>query len=143
MTNIQVLGINIQRGFQPSRSFSIAAFGDIAMDELELTMRGCALAYKHGEFIALPPKIPGQKSTDLNALQWAIHGDFAISVRDKLLAAYESFGGEVPSGAKNHGNAARRIAKKRIWVGAPEDHVPDVDPDEFVEGILRYVGSSQ
>lgn len=132
MTDIDVLGITTRREIQWDRSFCIMGFGDIALPQMEITLRGCALARSSGRIIALPPKLPSAHPGDLGAIQWNANGKFAARVRDALLAAYRKMGGEMPpdhdDGSQARAtNAARRIAEKR------RDHITGkpIGPDPF------------
>lgn len=138
MNKIRVLGITLQRNVAWDRGFCIMAFGDIAIAGPEVTMRGCALARSSGRIIALPPKVPGAKMGDPNAIQWNANGEFALRVRDLLLEAYRKMGGEMPPStpakAANDSNANRRI-RERQDKSKPR-FVPygdlDIDPDSDV-----------
>lgn len=96
MTEIDVLGITTRREIRWGSGFCIMGFGDIALPQMEITLRGCALARSSGRIIALPPKIPGTHPNDLGAIQWNASGGFALRVKDALLAAYQKMGGEMP-----------------------------------------------
>lgn len=132
MTEIDVLGITTRREIDWDRTFCIMGFGDVALPQMEITLRGCALARSSGRIIALPPKLPGAHPSDLGAIQWNAHGKFGTRVRDALLDAYRRMGGEMPPGHDDAAqeratNAARRIAEKR------RDHVTGkpIGPDPF------------
>lgn len=96
MTPIEVLGITLRRNVEWDRQFCIIAFGDIALPELGMTLRGCALARNTGRIVALPPKVPSARPDATGGIQWAVNGEFAHAVRDKLLGAYRAMGGEMP-----------------------------------------------
>lgn len=132
MTEIDVLGITTRREIRWGSGFCIMGFGDIALPQMEITLRGCALARSSGRIIALPPKLPGAHPGDLGAIQWNANGQFGMRVRDALLAAYQKMGGEMPpdhddAAQERATNAARRIAEKR------RDHVTGkpIGPDPF------------
>lgn len=96
MTEIDVRGIIALRDIDWNRHKAMMGFGDIVLPELEITLRGCALMRSGGQIIALPPKVPGAKPSDLGAIQWRPSGKFAMRVRDALLAAYKKMDGEMP-----------------------------------------------
>jgi len=134
---IELLGINMQRSVGWDRHFAIMAFADIGMEDIETTLRGVALARKGGEFIALPPKVPGAKPSDLGAITWNIHGKFAREVCDTILEGYAKMGGEMPpeptQAQRNGINAARRYAAK----AAPAIEEDGQDDDS---GLRRLLG---
>ncbi len=132
MTEIDVLGITTRRQIRWDSGFCIMGFGDVALPQLETTLRGCALARSSGRIVALPPKLPGAHPGELGAIQWNAHGKFAVRVKDALLEAYRRMGGEMPpdhddAAQERATNAARRIAEKR------RDHVTGkpIGPDPF------------
>lgn len=109
MTEIDVLGITTRREIDWDRTFCIMGFGDVALPQMEITLRGCALARSSGRIIALPPKIPGTHPNDLGAIQWNASGGFALRVKDALLAAYQKMGGEMPPSKDNAAKKQSRI----------------------------------
>ncbi|CCM76263.1 hypothetical protein [Rhizobium mesoamericanum] len=133
---IELLGINIQRNPDWDRSFTIMGFGDVTIPDLEITLRGCALARKNGQVHALPPKVAGAHPGDLGAIQWKSTGAFARQVCEIILDGYERMGGEMPpepTQAQQNGiNAARRYAAKL----ASEDDGQDDDA-----GLRRHLGA--
>ncbi|GEC30677.1 hypothetical protein [Sinorhizobium fredii] len=130
---IEVHAINVLRNVSWDRHFAILAFGDIALPEIQTTIRGCALAKNGKDFIALPPKTTNSKDTA--AVQWNIRGDFAWAVRDALMDAYKRMGGEEPppltESQQNGINAARRYAEKTKAGSA--------DNDNDDSGVLRTI----
>lgn len=132
MTEIDVLGITTRREIDWDRTFCIMGFGDVALPQLETTLRGCALVRSAGTILALPPKVPGAHPNDLGAIQWNARGKFGTRVKDALLAAYRKMGGEMPpnhddAAQERATNAARRIAENR------RDHVTGkpIGPDPW------------
>lgn len=109
MTEIDVLGITTRRQIRWDSGFCIMGFGDVALPQMEITLRGCALARSSGRIIALPPKIPGTHPNDLGAIQWNASGGFALRVKDALLAAYQKMGGEMPPSKDNAAKKQSRI----------------------------------
>lgn len=138
-TEIKLLGVNIQRVPQWDRHFAIMAFGDVAIEPMAMTLRGCALARLSGNIIAMPPKVPGAKLGDLGAIQWDVKSEFAQAVRDKMLAGHEALGGQMPPDPTekqtNGMNAARRFAEK--VKAAPDEPAND---NEAVAGLHRTLG---
>ncbi|MFC3164134.1 hypothetical protein [Ciceribacter thiooxidans] len=136
---IKLLGVNIQRAPAWDRSFAIMAFGDVAIEPMAMTLRGCALVRLNGNIVALPPKVPGAKPGDLGAIQWDARSEFAQAVRDKMLAGYEALGGQMPPDPTkkqtNGMNAARRYAEK---VKATTDE--PANDNEAVAGLHRTLG---
>ncbi len=122
MTEIDVLGITTRREIRWGSGFCIMGFGDIALPQMEITLRGCALARSSGRIIALPPKIPGTHPNDLAAIQWNASGGFALRVRDALLAAYQKMGGEMPP---SKDNAAKK--QSRIFIPLSELDLGDTE----------------
>lgn len=108
------------------RHFAILAYGDIALPEIQTTLRGCALAKNGKDFVALPPKASNQK--DAAAVQWNIRGKFAFAVRDGLMDAYKRMGGVLPGEEQP---IERRIVPARFSVHE------DADDGEAVEGLAR------
>lgn len=96
MTKIEVLGVNTRVKVEWDRHFCIMGFGDIHLPDLEVTLRGCALARVNGKIIAMPPKVPGVHPGDIGGIKWNSAAPFATMVKDKLLAAYRKLGGEMP-----------------------------------------------
>ncbi|MEY9097362.1 hypothetical protein ABIA24_000271 [Sinorhizobium fredii] len=133
---IRLLGINIQRVVAWDRNFAIMGFADIALPDIETTLRGVALARNGGNIIAIPPKVPGAKPGDLAAISWNSRGEFARKVCDAILEGYAKMGGEMPPASAqaqhNAVNAARRYAEK----AAHEDDGQDDD-----SGLRRLLGA--
>lgn len=148
-TDIKLLGINIQREPQFDRNFAIMAFGDIGVDAMAMTLRGCALARLNGQIVAMPPKVPGAKPGDLAAIQWDSRGEFARAVCDRMIAGYMALGGIMPpdpTKKQSDGmNAARRYAEKeppleyRTYPAKFElvESEAEADDAEAVEGLHR------
>lgn len=114
MTDIDVLGITTRREIKWGSGFCIMGFGDVALPQMEITLRGCALARSSGRIIALPPKLPGAHPGDLGAIQWNANGKFAMRVRDALLAAYRKMGGEMPPDRDEPFNRRDHVTGKPI-----------------------------
>lgn len=149
---VKLLGINIQRDPKWDRNFSIMAFGDVGVEPLSMTLRGCALARLNGQLVAMPPKVPGAKPGDLGGIGWDCKGQFAQAVCERLIAGYKSLGGEMPpeptKKQTNGRNAARRHAEKRDEAPIEyrtfpakfeliEAETPEADEAEAVEGLHR------
>lgn len=143
---IELLGINVQRNPGWDRHFTIMGFGDIGLPEMQTTLRGCALARKGGQIIALPPKVPGARPGDLGGIQWDINGTFATAVCDTILAGYEKMGGQMPpaltEAQRNGANAARRYAEKGAAAAAADDDDSGQDDDSGL-GRLLGVGDAE
>lgn len=133
---IRLLGINMQRAPNWDRHFSIMGFADIALPDIETTLRGCALARLGGKIVAMPPKVPGAKHGDLDAISWNVRGDFAQKVCDVIVEGYQKMGGEMPPASpqaqQNRTNAGRRYAEK----ASRQDDSQDDD-----SGLRRLLGA--
>lgn len=113
---VKLLGINIQRDPKWDRNFCIIAFGDVGVEPLSMTLRGCALARHGSDLVALPPKVPGARPGDLGGIQWDTRGEFAKAVCERLVEGYQALGGEMPPAPTKKQSdctaAARRVAEK-------------------------------
>lgn len=80
---------------------TIVAFCDVRLDGMSTTLYGVALAWKNGRFVAMPPKLPGVRPGDANALQWNFSGPFPRLICDAMVDRYVAFGGLIPEGGED------------------------------------------
>ncbi|MFQ6181648.1 hypothetical protein ACLMJV_06785 [Sinorhizobium meliloti] len=130
----------MQRVVAWDRHFAIMGFADIGLPDIEMTLRGVALARQGGNIIALPPKVPGAKQDDLAAISWNSRGEFARRVCDVILEGYQKMGGELPPSSEqaqqNRTNALRRLYGQKT---TPVDDQDDGQDDD--SGLRRLLGA--
>lgn len=110
----EVTGVNLAARPNWDLPLTIAAFCDVRLDGLSTTLYGVALAWKGGRWTALPPKLPGTRPTDANAIQWNYSGPFPQMICDAMLERYAAFGGPIPDGCEHTVTAAiERVSGRR------------------------------
>lgn len=146
----EVTGVNLTSRPNFDLPLTIVAFCDVRLDGLSTTLYGVALAVKGGKWIALPPKLPGTRPTDANAIQWNLSGPFPQLITDAMVERYAAFGGRIPDGweptieAARARNAERREAGK-AHVAAKiarqeEEADPYADYDVVEKGGVTWIG---
>lgn len=135
MTKIEILGINMTRRPNWDRPTCIFAFGDVALPDLQTTLRGCALAKSHGRIVAMPPKLAGAHPGDLAAVQWSQSSPFAVAVKDKLMAAFTAMGGTVPE--TKEPQRRDHVTGQPIGADPFERHDEEASDHEAVAGLAR------
>lgn len=112
-TKITLNGFTLSRGADFSRGFTILGYGEVTLSDLGMTLRGCALAFLHGQLIALPPRLSEAGSGDLRAVIWGNHAPIATAICEKLKEGYEKMGGAaIPAQTQSQATAA--AAARRV-----------------------------
>lgn len=94
---VKLTGLNINHGADFERGFTILAFGDVEVPAMDMTLRGCALSKMGAKLVALPPKSPGRRPGDPDAIHWDAHGAFAKLVCEAMITGYKALGGKMPA----------------------------------------------
>lgn len=90
-----VTGISVSHSVDNSRKFYVVALADVAIPELEMSMRGVGLARSGNKWIAIPPKSPGFTAGN-NPVRWNVSSGLGAELRDEILDAYYNLTGREP-----------------------------------------------
>ncbi len=119
--NIKLDGFTVSRGADFARGFTILGYGEVTIPDLGMTLRGCALAYIHGEVVALPPRLSEDGTASLRAVIWGNHAPISQAICKELVDGYYKMGGAPIPPATPAQTTARAAARRVAAKGTEEE----------------------